>query len=277
MKDGNHNSRRCRERIGLIPAGGEATRIAPLPCSKELYPVGWHEDNQKLTMRPKVVSHYLLERMRAADVHKAYIVLRKGKWDIPRYFGDGKFVDLHLAYLTVDLHFGVPYTIDQAFPFIEHATVLFGFPDVIFQPDNAFVNLLERQTDTNADVVLGLFAAHRPQNTEMVAVDGDGAVLAVEIKPRRTALHHNWIIAVWNPSFTWHLHDFIEQDLRRKGQHGSGLDRQEEVHCGNVIQAAIEKGLKINSVFFSQGSYLDIGTPEDLAKTFRPLNLSVVR
>jgi len=29
------------EVVGIIPASGRATRIAPLPCSKELYPVGF--------------------------------------------------------------------------------------------------------------------------------------------------------------------------------------------------------------------------------------------
>jgi len=26
--------------VGLVPATGRATRITPLPCSKELYPIG---------------------------------------------------------------------------------------------------------------------------------------------------------------------------------------------------------------------------------------------
>ena len=52
--------------IGLVPAAGRATRIQPLPCSKELLPVGFQatgrlDDDQAL--RPKVVSHYLLESM----------------------------------------------------------------------------------------------------------------------------------------------------------------------------------------------------------------------
>jgi glucose-1-phosphate thymidylyltransferase len=49
--------------IGLIPAGGQATRIAPLPCSKELFPLGFSSMNSGQGMRPKVVCHYLLEKM----------------------------------------------------------------------------------------------------------------------------------------------------------------------------------------------------------------------
>ena len=71
--------------IGLIPAGGSATRIAPLPCSKEVYPVGFQRSADGSVPRPKVACEYLLERMRLAGVNRAYIVLREGKWDIPAF------------------------------------------------------------------------------------------------------------------------------------------------------------------------------------------------
>ncbi|WP_233744930.1 hypothetical protein [Leptodesmis sichuanensis] len=59
------------EVIGLIPCAGQATRLAPLPLSKELYPVGLRSlPDGKL--RPKVVSHYLLEKMRLAGIRKAF-------------------------------------------------------------------------------------------------------------------------------------------------------------------------------------------------------------
>ncbi len=32
--------RKESEVIGLIPAGGQSKRLSPLPCSKELYPIG---------------------------------------------------------------------------------------------------------------------------------------------------------------------------------------------------------------------------------------------
>jgi len=36
-----------------------------------------------------------------------------------------------------------------------------------------------------------------------------------------------------------------------------------------VINAAIKNNLRIETVSFSEGSYLDIGTPEDLLKAIR--------
>ena len=260
--------------VGLLPAGGKAKRIAPLPCSKEVYPVGFHEIQGDLALRPKVVSHYLLEKMKLAGVDKAYIILRKEKWDIPLYYKDGKFTGIHLAYLIMDSPFGVPYTLDQAYPFIQNSTVLFGFPDILFQPDNAFLQLLEHQAVTDSDVVLGLFNAHEFHKVDMVERDDKGRVLGIEIKPIETKLCYAWMIAVWNSNFTQYIHDYIksEQRFKIKDKTNSSIQKKPEIFLGDVIQAAIQDNLKINSVLFTNGEYLDIGTPEDLVKTFQSNN-----
>src|SRR3990170_7037019 len=188
-----------QEVIGIIPAGGKASRIAPLPCSKELYPVGFHSVNESGELRPKVVSHYLLEKMRSANITKVFIVLRDGKWDIPAYFGDGKMLDMHIAYLMMDLPYGVPFTLDQAYPFVQDALVALGFPDIIFKRKDAYAKLLSKQAETNAAIVLGLFPAHQPQNVDMVEVDRHYRVKHILIKPDKTNLKHTWGIAVWTP------------------------------------------------------------------------------
>src|SRR5688572_19363039 len=96
-----------RAAIGLIPAAGLANRIAPLPCSKELYPVGFRIDETGNAKRPKVVSHYLLEKMRLAGVSRIYFILRTGKWDIPGYYGDGSMLNVPVAYLSLGSTWGV--------------------------------------------------------------------------------------------------------------------------------------------------------------------------
>ena len=111
------------EVIGLIPAAGKANRLAPLPCSKEMFPIGFGTTKENHNLIPKVVCHYLLEKMRLAGITNAYIVIREGKWDIPAYFGDGSILGLNLAYLMMGLPFGVPYTIDQVYPFVQDAII----------------------------------------------------------------------------------------------------------------------------------------------------------
>lgn len=254
-----------QEVIGLIPAGGQATRIAPLPCSKELYPIGFRRVDKGSSLRPKVVCHYLLEKMQLAGITKAYIVLREGKWDIPAYLGDGKLLDMHLAYLIMDLPYGVPYTLDQAYPFVQDAIIALGFPDIIFQPEDAFVRLVVKQKESNADIVLGIFPTTHPHKTDMVELDDSGRIRSIQIKPTKTDLIYTWQIAVWTPAFTRFMHDYIS-DQQRIFENNKDI---EELFVGDVIQAAMQNNMEIDTVIFKDGNALDIGTPEDLIKAVK--------
>ncbi len=245
-----------QETIALIPAAGRATRLGVLPCSKELYPIGLQDDASGL---PKVAGHFLLERLRAAGITRAYIVLRPGKWDIPTYFGDGAKFGMTLAYLMMGAPFGAPYTLDQAWPFVRHARIALGFPDILFEPFDAYTRLLVRQTQTGADVVLGLFAADRPHKSDMVELDSRDAVIRILIKPPTTKLHYSWMLAVWSPGFTAFMHDYLAAALPNQ-------TRMRELFVGDVMQAALDAGLKIEAHRFDDGHAIDIGTPEDLRR-----------
>ncbi|MBM0743707.1 dTDP-glucose pyrophosphorylase [Phormidium sp. CLA17] len=255
------------EVIGLIPCGGQATRISPLPFSKELYPIGFQpgRDNKP---RPKVVCHYLLEQMRLAGITKTYFILRSGKWDIPAYFGDGAMVEMHLGYLLMGLSYGVPYTLDQAFPFVKQALVALGFPDILLQPDDSYARLIARQRRTQADVVLGLFPCDRPEKAGMVDFDETGKVHLIIEKPLQTNLRFMWGAAVWNPVFTDFLSQYVVAEERKFSQEGN-LKPRKEIPIGDVIQAAITAGLRVEAEPFERGTYLDIGTPDDLVKAVR--------
>jgi len=251
-----------QEIIGLIPAGGQGTRIEPLPCSKELYPIGFSVVDGGSTLRSKVAFQYVLERMRLAGVAKAYVVLREGKWDIPSYLRDGRMLDMHLAYLMMDLPFGVPYTLDQAYPFVKDAVVVLGFADILFQAEDAFVRLLDCQATTGADLVLGLFPAGSPQKVDMVDLGDQGQVRQIVIKPRQTDLRYTWGIAAWTPAFTHFMHEHLAT-LK------ASASAQPELFVGDVFQRAIQRGLRVEAVHVSQDPYLDIGTPEDLVTAVR--------
>ena len=142
MKRSDQKENLDRQVIGLLPAAGKATRISPLPFSKEVYPITFPTVDRAKISRPKPVCQYLLERMRLAGVSRAFVVIRDGKWDIPAYLGDGTLVDIDIAYLMMGLPFGVPYTLDQAFPFVKDEIIAFGFPDIYFEPDDAFLSCL---------------------------------------------------------------------------------------------------------------------------------------
>lgn len=263
----NHQTN-TRKVIGLLPAGGQATRISPLPVSKELYPVGFRQGDNGGGLRPKVVCHYLLEKMRLAGIEQAYFVLRPGKWDIPGYFGDGSMLKMNLGYLIMNLPFGVPYTLDQAYPFVQDSLIALGFPDILFQPDDAFARLIERQARNQADVVLGLFPTDRPQKAGMVDFDDEGIVRVIIEKPPQTDLRYMWAIAVWTPAFTQFLHEYLIDIEANKLRNDTDMliPARSELPIGDVIQAAIYNGMRVEAEVFPQGSYLDIGTPDDLVR-----------
>lgn len=252
--------------IGLIPAGGQATRISPLPLSKELYPIGFQSDRINNRIYPQVVSQYLLERMRLAGVNTAYFILRPGKWDIPAYFGDGSMVSMQIGYLIMGLSYGVPFTLDQAFPFVADKLVALGFPDILFAPEDGFTQIIAHQQATNADVVLGLFPTDKPQKAGMVDFGATGRVYSIIEKPRESSLRYMWGIAVWSPVFSKFLHEYI-----KPFKTNPDTANQPEIPIGDIIQAGINAGLNVQALAFPDGSYLDIGTPEDLMTAIRNL------
>ena len=249
-----------RNLLGLIPAAGRAERLGPLPCSKELLPIGFRETPRGPA--PKVAGHYLLERFRAAGVRRIFMVLHESKQDVPRYFGTGEIADVALAYLSIPGSRSVPETLDRAFPFVEDAIVALGFPDVLFEPKDAYTPLIQRQAATGADLVLGLFPTERHRTTDMVELDAEGQVTRVEVRPETTALRFNWLIAVWSPVFTRFLHEAV-----RKAPEAP--EDNSEFQIGAVVRSAVEAGLRVEGVEFPEGSYRDIGTPAELAAAIR--------
>jgi glucose-1-phosphate thymidylyltransferase len=259
------------EIIALIPAAGRATRLSPLPASKELYPLGFRvlEDG---SVRPKVVSHYLLEKMRLAGIEKAYMLLRPGKWDIPAYFGDGAMLDMNLGYLVVGRLDGVQYSIDHAYPFVKHAIVAVGYPDILLQPEDIYKRMLDRLLHGSADVVIGAVPFSNPQKGGMITydVEDQNKVSQIIDKPEDSTEKYSWCCAVWRPSFTAFLHHYLAQlDAEAQGQ------PLPERPLGDMIQAGIDRGLRVEAELIDDGGFLDIGTPEDLAKAIRELTLVI--
>jgi dTDP-glucose pyrophosphorylase len=255
--------------VALVPAAGTGKRIAPLPCSKELYPIGFRRDAQTGELRPKVISHYLLEKFRAAGITRAYVIVRDGKWDIPAYFGDGHLVDMRLAYLVLAESLGPPDTLDRAYPFVRNHSVAFGFPDILFGPEDVFVRLRERLEAAGADVVLGLYRAHDHRLMDMVDVDEAGQVGAIVLKPAASALRYAWVCAVWRPTFTECLHEFLAAERARAGLDRTiyrDLDAQGDLPVGAAFVFALAKGLRVHGLVFEGETYIDIGTPTDLAR-----------
>jgi dTDP-glucose pyrophosphorylase len=260
------------EIVGVVPAAGAGKRIAPLPCSKELYPIGFRRDRESGELRPSVASSQLLEKFQAGGIATAYIVLRDGKWDIPAYFRDGRMVGLNLAYVVISGSIGPPDTVDRAYPHLHGKAVAFGFPDILFGPHDVFRRLRE-QLDTGAsDVVLALYAAHDTRIMDMVDATPEGEVQAMALKPPVTDLRSTWVCALWTPTFSEFLHEFVAAERKNADAGGlnyGGIDAQGDLPMGAVLKAAVAQGLRVHGVRFPGERYTDIGTPDSLVEACR--------
>ncbi len=257
------------EIVGLIPAAGRATRLAPLPCSKELVPIGFQTAAEGADRRPKPVSQYLLDRMKRAGARKVFFIARAGKWDIADYYGDGSRLGLHLAYLHVGAPWGPPFSIAQAVPFIGDANVVFGFPDILIHPVDSFSPLLDRLASTGADIVLGLFDCRAHEPGDVIERDPSGRVTGLQTKeerPLRPDRYVCWMFAAWRGSFT----RFLAEECGRLAIQAEAMvqaapaARAPEWPVGAIVAAAIRAGLHVDSVFFPQGRFLDVGTPDGI-------------
>lgn len=248
--------------IGVIPAAGYSRRISPIPCSKEIYPVGFFKQDGS---PPKAVCLYLIESMREAGIKQIFIVIRKGKFDIPRYLGDGDRFGVQIAYRVMEDSLGPPYALDNAYPFVEKAIVASGFPDIVFYAPGAFTKLLTRLRDTGSDITFGVFRIKKAIKDDRLVLDRRGRVVRFAVSTAEARHSHTWVMAVWGPRFTEFMHDFLAHQTAAGGP-------AEELTVGHVLEPAFEAGLRMSGVHFRKGRYLDIGTPNTLRKAVRQLS-----
>ncbi len=254
--------------IGLIPAGGQAKRLGKIPCSKEIYPLMKNKSENQAGSEINVISEYLINSYRAAGIVNVYFILRSGKWDIPAYYGDGKDHGINISYLIMDLPYGTPFTLNQAYPFTKGKYIALGYPDIVFEPVNAFNRIKEKITETDADIVLGLFQIDNYSSWDMIEFDNKTRIKNIIIKQDRPDLKYGWTIALWNPTFWEFMHDYIQNIISCGGNGKVMLENKQsrELYPGDIFMEAIKAGLKAESVIFEDGKSLDIGTPEDLAR-----------
>lgn len=250
--------------VGLIPAAGRALRMGSLPCSKELLPVGPAAAGSPAPVRTAI--EVLLDRLADADVRRAFVLMDGAKGDLPRYLAEpalGPPRRPALAFLAVAGSPSVPHTLDRAYPFVapEPAPwVALGFPDVLFEPADAFRHLVEHRRRSDAAVVLGLFPARDPSTTDMVATGTGGEVLRIDVRPRQSDLSLAWALALWDRRFTELLHRAVDE-----ASDGDGG----ELQLGTLFGRAVAEGIPVHSVAFPGGSFRDLGTREGYAEAMR--------
>ncbi len=133
----------------------------------------------------------------------------------------------------------------------------FGFPDILFEPEDGFARLLARRSETSSDMHFGSFSCQPSEKEDTVDFNSEGIVRDITLRPSESTLRYTWGIAVWNPNFTEFLHGWVGDNRN------SGAD-DIELTAGHAIKAAIHAGLRVNALILNEEPYLDIGTPDDL-------------
>lgn len=237
------------ELVGLIPAAGKGVRLG-LPYPKELYPV--IREN-----RYKPIAQFVLDNLTAAGLKHVVIVINETKHQLIGYFGDGHRFDCHISYVvqersnqaSASTSPGLAHALDSGYHLTKGKTVCFGMADTIMRPENVY-DLSLKSADEDDDVILVLFETERPEKFGMVRLDSGNRVVEIVDKPSQTDLKEMWGCIIWRPSFTEYLHESV----RRKGISD----------FAKIMNYAISDGLRFRGVSIIEGTYIDLGTYEEI-------------
>jgi glucose-1-phosphate thymidylyltransferase len=244
--------------IGLIPAGGTASRLGTMPCSKELIPIPSPIPNHL----PEPVSQRLIRAYCSAGAQRISWILRHGKWDIPAYFGSGQNHGIPMDYSVMHYPYGPPFTLFQAFPLFQNHLVLLGFPDILLNHPNPFSPLVHTlRENPGIDVALGTVTATDPSSVDIIHSNEYHFVTHILPKPDNPTSSIAWIWAAWKPAFSHFLENFIRQKLEQISSLNTHLTPIPEIHIGHTIHHFIQSGGQVKAVHFPNTQYLDIGTP----------------
>lgn len=238
-----------RDVIGLVPAAGRGVRLG-LPYPKELYPIIRQN-------RYKPVSQFVLDSLVSSGVEHVVFVVNETKHQLMGYFGDGSRFGCHLSYVVQEsggteaasTSPGLAHALDSAYHLVRGRTVCFGMADTIMEPRDVFARAAAA-AGADADVVLVLFPTTRPEKFGMVRADAERRVIEVIDKPRATDLTLMWGCIIWRARFTEHLHQCVRE--------------QGVTDFAKVINGAISAGMTVRAFPVLEGSYMDLGTYEEI-------------
>jgi len=126
--------------------------------------------------------------------------------------------------------------------------------DTIMQPKDVFVQAYDAAKPED-DVILALWTTERPEKFGMVRYESDGRVNEIVDKPNQTELTEMWGCIIWRPPFTEHLHDCVL---------GQGIS-----DFAHIMNSAILTGMKFRAVHMISGTYIDLGTYEEIMELDR--------
>lgn len=245
--------------MGLLPAAGRGRRFAAAGYVKELFPLLPRAATAAVLepAGPRPICERALRQIRAAGAARCVVVLSPQKLMIAEVLAEGGHLDLALGYALQAEPRGLPDAVRCAGPWLEGRPVLLALPDTVVLPADALARVEAERRRSGADVVLGLFPVSAPERLGPVEFDGAGRVLRVHDKPARSPVANSWGVASWSPRFT----DFcVRWDAGHRHAPGPAAERA----LGHAFEAARQAGLTLRALWFPDGHFVDIGTPDGL-------------
>lgn len=213
--------------VGVIPAAGHATRLQPLNCSKEVYPI-----------HGRPVMDFLVERMRSGGCAEIRVVTRAAKRDVAEHAR-------RLGATVIDARPPSPAaSIVAGLRGLAHDDiVLLGYPDSIWEPVDGFVPLIEL-IESGSEAALGLFRTTEVERPDVATLDGSGLVTSVDVGSETPPPHLMWGCATARA-----------RALRGLPEHDDPGD----------YLASLCRKVPVPGVILSD-TYLDMGTPTGLRR-----------
>lgn len=255
-------SNEMKKFIGILPAAGLGSRLLPSRYPKELLPVFFIADNNNEKIQPRVVAEYSLKAMKYAEIQLCLLTISDRKTEIMRYFGDGTDIGVNIAYLHQMKPSGLTNAIDLGFHWFGDNCICLALPDTIFSPFTAISTICQEMIKRQSDLILGVFPTQNPEQLGPVRIESDGSVSEVLEKPSNPDIYNTWGIAAWTPRFTQFFHDVV-----------SSQPQIAEKSIGYIFNLAVIEGLKVDAVFFPDGKYIDLGTPEGIGTIIHHQNI----
>lgn len=238
--------------VGVIPAAGFGRRLRLKNKSKEILPVMY--PHNLYGIKEKVISSFLIDQLENAGIKQIFMIIRTGKWDIPKYYAENK-ISSCLSFIVILNSESIPHTINFSYPYIKNKFVILSFPDLIIYPKNAILKCKLLMQKKKADIVLGLFPVNNSSKFDIVEFDNRKKIKGIITKNSSTNLKYAWTIAIWNAKFTEYMHSFIDNI--------KFLNDSSEMQLSEIILSAIKDGFNVELKLFYKGKCLDIGTKDD--------------
>jgi glucose-1-phosphate thymidylyltransferase len=241
------------ELIGLIPAAGKGVRLG-LPYPKELYPV--IRNNHY-----KPISQFVVDNLVNAGLSHIVFVVNETKHQLMGFFGNGNRFGCNISYVVQEVAEGkdkstspgLAHALDSAYHLTRGKTVFFGMADTLMKPENVFAKTFTEAAPED-DVLLTMFTTTHPEKFGMVNYDSQGKVIKIVDKPKQTDLTEMWGCIIWRPKFTEYLHECVDQGIS---------------DFANIMNSAIDLGMRFRAVHIVDGTYIDLGTYEEIAELDR--------